>query len=125
MNARLSNSDADLRQVVEEQQRRIAELEAHQAAPRREKRHHPHRFWIALLLVTGTLLTPIGITALFVHTQLKDTSRYVQTIKPLASNPAVQAYVADQVTTSLFDQVDVESYVRNALPRAAKVWSVH
>jgi hypothetical protein len=75
-----------------------------------------HRFWVTVLLVLGTLLTPITITALFVHTEISDTGRYVQNVAPLASDPAIQAYIADNVTNRLFAEVDVESYIRDALP---------
>jgi hypothetical protein len=114
------SDDESLRELVEAQERRIEELEARQASQTRRKRHHPHRVWIVLLLALGTLLTPITFTALFVHTQISNTGRYVQNIKPLASDPAIQAYVADQVTTSLFNQVDIDSYVRDALPPRAE-----
>ncbi|HEY7133712.1 MAG TPA: hypothetical protein VIB48_01475 [Acidimicrobiia bacterium] len=79
-----------------------------------------HRWLVALLLVLGFILTPITIVVLFAHTELTDTGRYVSTIKPLASDPAVQAYAADQITTNLFDQVDVNAYVKDALPDRAQ-----
>src|SRR3974377_126518 len=74
------------------------------------------RVLVALLLVIGAVLTPLAMVTLFVKSQVTDTSRYVQTVKPLASDPAVQAYIADTVTQQLFTQVDVESYVKDALP---------
>lgn len=80
------------------------------------RRRKPHRFWVALLLVLGTVLTPITITALFVHTEITDTGRYVQNVTPLASDPAIQTYIADNVTNRLFAEVDVASYIREALP---------
>lgn len=80
-----------------------------------------HRFWAAVLLVLGFLLTPITIVVLFAHTQITDTGRYVATVKPLARDPAVQQYTADRVTTRLFDNVDVTQYVKQALPDRAQV----
>ena len=59
------------------------------------------------------------IVALFVKTQITDTDRYVQNVAPLSSDPAVQAFVADDITKRLFAQVDVVSYVRSALPERA------
>ncbi len=79
-----------------------------------------HRFWVTILLVIGTLLTPITIMALFVNTEISSTSRYVQNVAPLASDPAIQAYVATDVTNRLFDNTDVESYIRDALPARAE-----
>jgi hypothetical protein len=102
---------------------RNAELESGRAIPtgsnREVRRRRHHRFWVSLLLVVGFFLTPVTIVTLFVHTQLTDTGRYVQTVKPLASDPAVQAYLADRVTNRLFAQVDVGAYVRDVLPQRA------
>jgi hypothetical protein len=83
------------------------------------KQRKRHRFWVVVLLVVGTLLTPITIMALFVNTQISDTGRYVQNVEPLASDPAIQAYVADTITNRLFDNADVESYIRDVLPPRA------
>jgi hypothetical protein len=88
------------------------------AAPPRGRRRH--RIVVVLLLVLGTVLTPITIVALFVHTEVTDTSRYVRNVEPLASNPAIQAYIADDVTRRLFDQADVDQYVRQVLPDRAQ-----
>jgi len=51
----------------------------------------------------------------YTKTQILDTDRYVATVKPLASDPAIQNYVADTVSTNLLAQVDVKSYVNDAL----------
>jgi len=85
--------------------------------PPRKRRHH--RILVSILLVLGTLLTPLAITTLYIKTEITDTGRYVQTVKPLASDPAVQAYIATSITNNLFDQVDVQSYVKNVLPTRA------
>jgi hypothetical protein len=85
-----------------------------QAKPRRR-----HLVLVSLLLVLGTILTPITMVALYVRTQVNDTGRYVSTVAPLASNPAIQAYVADDITNRLFAEVDVESYVKSVLPPVA------
>jgi hypothetical protein len=118
-----------LRAEVEADRKRIAELEAKNAelAASRTKSskkargaRRTHRFWVALLLILGMVLTPVAILALFLHSEIEDTGRYVRTVKPLSSNPAVQAYVADQITHELFTRVDIDSYVKNALPERAQ-----
>jgi len=122
------SSDA-LRAELEADRRRIAELEMENAAlaASREtsgkstsKRRRTHRFWVAVLLILGMVLTPVAILALFLRSEIGDTGRYVQTVKPLSSNPAIQAYVADQITHELFTRVDVDSYVKEALPERAQ-----
>jgi len=123
-----------LRQELEAEKARIAALEAENAAlvaatgrgegdaaAKKKTGRRSHRFWIAILLVIATVLTPLTIVALFVKNQINDTDRYVQTVKPLASNPALQAYVAEDVSQQLFERVDIKKYVKDALPRRADV----
>jgi hypothetical protein len=84
------------------------------------KHRRGHRVWVALLLVLGFVLTPVTILIVFAHTEITDTGRYVATVKPLASDPAIQAYTADQVTNRLFAEVDVDQYVKETLPDRAQ-----
>jgi hypothetical protein len=44
-----------------------------------------------------------------------DENRWVDTVAPLAQNAAIQDYVAARTTQAIFDNVDVESYVKQAL----------
>jgi hypothetical protein len=116
---------------LDEEKRRVAELEARTAAleggggpsdgsGRGGKKRRHHRFFVSLLLVLGFILTPITLVILYVHAEVTDTGRYVQTVKPLASDPAIQSYLADRVTTRLFEEVDVNKYVKDALPDKAQ-----
>jgi hypothetical protein len=119
-----------LRAELERERHRAEELEAKNRAieaGRRDSSEAPagarrrtHRFWVALLLVLGTVLTPITIVALYVNAEVTDTDRYVQTVEPLASDAAIQAYVADRVSSELFSEVDIENYVSDALPDRAQ-----
>jgi hypothetical protein len=123
-----------LRSELEAEKQRIAALEAENAAllaargsggdgaePKAKPGRRSHRFWVAILLVIATVLTPLTIVALFVKQQINDTGRYVQTVKPLASDPAVLAYVAEDVSQQLFERVDIKQYVEDALPKRADV----
>ena len=69
------------------------------------------RVCVALLLILGFFLTPVAVLVTYAKTQVLDTDRYVATVKPLATNPAVQNYIADTVSTNLLAQVDVKAYV--------------
>jgi hypothetical protein len=130
----MSDEEA-LQAQVDAQQARIAELEAEIAAQGEgghgngdgdgdgksgRHRRHGHRVLVILLLVLGMVLTPITLVALFVKTEVTDTSRYVQNVKPLSADPAIQAFVANDVTNRLFAQVNVKSYVQEALPTRAE-----
>jgi len=81
------------------------------------------RLCVAVLLILGFLLTPVAVLVTYAKTQVLDTDRYVATVRPLASNPAVQDYVATTVANSLLAQVNVKQYVTEALPDRAQALS--
>src|SRR5436189_2442512 len=78
-----------------------------------------HGWWRPLVatvaLVLVGLLAPLAVVATWAHDQISDTDRYVQSITPLASNPAVQKAIADRVTTELFDRLDVKAVTQDAI----------
>lgn len=69
-----------------------------------------------LLLIVATLLVPVSVLGVWSRNQLLDTDRYVETVTPLASDPAIQDAVVERVTTALYSGVDVQSQVAAALP---------
>ncbi len=71
----------------------------------------------AFLLVVAVLLTPVSVLAVWSRNQLLDTDRYVETVTPLASDPAVQDAVVQRVTAAIYDGVDVRQLVAGALPQ--------
>src|SRR3954454_10205420 len=81
------------------------------------------RFLVALLLIAGFLLTPVAVLVTYAKTQVLDTDRYVATVRPLASDPAIQDAAANRVATELLAQVDVKQFVTDALPAQAQVLS--
>lgn len=78
---------------------------------------------VVTLLVVACILAPIAGTSIWLKNQVTDTSRYVRTVKPLASNSAVQAAVAAQVTDELFSRVDINARAKQALPPRAQSFS--
>ena len=79
-----------------------------------------HRVLATILIVFGTILTPLTIVALFVHTELTDTNRYVQTVTPLSANPAVQSFVADDISNRLIAKINEKQYIASLLPSQAQ-----
>jgi hypothetical protein len=66
----------------------------------------------AALLIAGNLLFWAGNTAV-------KTDRYVETAAPLIKDPAIQSAIATYATTQLYNNVDVEQLVSEALPPRA------
>lgn len=60
-----------------------------------------------VLVVIGLLLAPVAVISAWARLQLVDTDRFVSTFAPLAEDPAVQAYIGDQVTVAIEEQVDI------------------
>jgi hypothetical protein len=77
------------------------------------------RVTVSLLVVISCVLAPLSVTAIWVRRQILSTSHYVATVKPLASNPAIQQAVATNITDTLFKNVDVKTIAENALPARA------
>jgi len=80
------------------------------------RRHVLRRIGAAILLVVVFLAAPVTAVTLYTRNQVLDTDRYVETVEPLASNPAVQAYVADRLTREVFARLEVEQRARRLLP---------
>ena len=115
--------------------RRIEELEAENAA----LRMHPDRVpteplepltpapatkkqrgwgWTLLatvLIVIGAILAPVAVVASWAKVELTDTDSFVATYAPLAKDPAVQAYITNEVVDVINQQVDVEQLTSDVI----------
>jgi hypothetical protein len=86
---------------------------------------------VAIVLVVLTaVLACAAVPALYLRSEVLDTDRYVATVTPLASDPAIQAEISNKVTAQITEAVDVEGITREAMtelgnvaPRAAAVIS--
>jgi hypothetical protein len=121
----LSNDErAELQRLREE----VADLRARRAdasARRPVAEAGPARrpWWRAavagLLLGAGCLLAPLSVVAVWARSQVTDTDRYVRTVGPLASDPAIQAAVADRITAQVFASIDVNGLTTQAVDALA------
>ncbi|MGW7053546.1 hypothetical protein [Streptomyces sp. NPDC054887] len=73
----------------------------------------------SVLLLLALLLAPLAVVAAWVHETVSDTDRYVETVAPLASEPAVQEAVINRLTDRVVDNVDV-SAVTDSLARVLR-----
>ena len=55
----------------------------------------------ALLVTLVAVLAPCTIAARWAHDEVTDTDRYVETVAPLADDPAIQAAVTRRVTDEI------------------------
>ncbi|ELP63627.1 hypothetical protein ACKI1I_10815 [Streptomyces turgidiscabies] len=61
----------------------------------------------SVLLLLALLLAPVAVVAAWVQDTVSDTDRYVKTVAPLASDPAVQEVVINRLTDRVVKNVDV------------------
>jgi hypothetical protein len=99
---------------------RVAELEASHGgaaatAPGRP-RHRLKSFFAAVCIVLAWLLAPLSIIAAWTSGIVGDTSRYVHTVSPLATNPDIQAAVANRVSKVVAQNLDLGSLVQEYAP---------
>lgn len=78
------------------------------------------RITVGVLVALSVVLTPLAITAVWLRNEVLDTGTYVDTVRPLASNPAIIDAAATLITNELFSHVDVEREARDALPKRAE-----
>lgn len=90
---------------------RVAELEqTREEKPRRRGRS----IVSAVALVLAALLVPIAVLGTWARLQLVDTDRFVATFAPLAEDPDVQAFIADQALAAINENVDIDGMIDDA-----------
>ena len=102
---------------------RVAELEAMQAAGPAAGPPEPPTdrgsVWRAtasgVLITLACVLAPLSVTSVWASTVLSDTDQYVETVAPIADDPAVQAAIADEVTVAIMDNLDIDTLTEDAL----------
>ncbi|MGW8883790.1 hypothetical protein [Streptomyces sp. NPDC055749] len=96
---------------------RVAALESEAGATKpRPPRHRTRSFLAALLIVIGCVLAPLGIVAAWTADEIGDTDRYVATVAPLASDPDIQAAVANRVTDAVMEYIDLNALLEGVAP---------
>ena len=94
---------------------RLAELESAKPAAEPGK-HRVRSFFSASLIVVACVLAPLSVVAAWAAGEIGDTGRYVATVSPLASNPDIQAGIANRVTTAVAGQLDISALVQQVTP---------
>jgi len=113
---------------VERLRARVAELEAQlsttaEPAAVVETEHRRSVWWSvfsAVLITLACLLAPLSVTSVWASTQVSDTEQYVQTVAPLAEDPAVQSAIAQDVTRAVLEYIDVETLTTEMLQTLAQ-----
>jgi hypothetical protein len=77
------------------------------------------RILCGALVVIVCLLAPLALLAVWTHNTLLNTDQYVETVGPLAEDPAIQQAISNRVVEALKANVNIEDRVQDALPERA------
>ncbi|CAO5248706.1 hypothetical protein [Frankia sp. AgKG'84/4] len=73
------------------------------------RRHEwPRTIGAAALVLLAVVLAPLAVVATWADTAISDSDRYVETVAPLATDPAVRTMVINQLTDRVVSNVDVD-----------------
>lgn len=77
------------------------------------------RLVIGVCLLLAAVLAPLAVVATWAHDAMSDTDRYVETVAPLADNPAVQSAVITRITDAITSRLDIKAVTQEAVDALA------
>jgi hypothetical protein len=110
---------AELAQARAERDRAVQELSRVEAERHAVRRSRTRTVLAGVLVVLFAVLLPLTVAATWAHRTVLDTSTYVSTVKPIASDPAVTAAVSRDITNQLYTALDPQAVIAAALPPKA------
>ncbi len=69
------------------------------------------RILVSVLVVLVCVLVPVSVLGVWVRNTVLHTDQYVDTMAPLASDPAVQKAIATRVTNTLVEETNLEDRI--------------
>ena len=106
-------TEAELAGLKAERDALAAQVAALEDRP--AKRQRTRRVFTVILVIVSVLAFSLAVPGTWVRRTLGDTDRYVATVTPLPSDPAVQEYLAREITTSVFEALGVQERLSTAL----------
>jgi hypothetical protein len=103
---------------------RVTELEEELQQPERRRRRGWRSGISGVLVLLACLLAPLSVASVWASEVLSDTDRYVETVAPIAEDPAVQQAIADEVTAAIMENLDVTRAIAEALGTLAQQGNV-
>jgi hypothetical protein len=102
---------ARLRQEVEDLRQRLDEAEPSPG----DRRGWWRPVVAGLLIAIAAVLAPVSVLATWARGEIEDTDQYVETITPLASDPAVQDAIATRIEDAIFDRIDLDAITQDVV----------
>jgi hypothetical protein len=88
---------------------RLRSVPASQAPPATERYGWWRPVVAGVLVVLAAFIAPLSVLATWSNGQLQDTDRYLETVGPLAEDPAVQEAIAARIEEVIFSYLDVDA----------------
>ena len=80
------------------------------------KKHKVRSFFAAVSAIIGIYLILSSISVIWLNRTLTNTGAYVSTVAPLVTKPAIQKYIAQEVTTAILKNSPTENLASALLP---------
>jgi len=69
-----------------------------------------------VLVVLSALLAPLAVSAVWVHERILTTDGWVDTVAPLADDPAVIDAMSARIVNTIFERADIQDRITDILP---------
>jgi hypothetical protein len=106
-------SPAEVERLRVENERLAAEVERVRSAP--ERRHRTRKILTPIVVVLTVIALVAAVPGTWVRRTFVDQDRYVATVSTIAEDPAVQDYLARQITLQTFQALGVEDRIGSVL----------
>lgn len=127
MTSAASSDTAQLHTRLEELEAENARLRAASVAPESESVTPQPRgsrwraFFSALCIVVATILVPVAVVSAWARLELVDESAFVETLAPLADDPAVQQMIIDETVEAVEAKVDFDTLTADVFDGIAQL----
>ncbi|WP_051277010.1 hypothetical protein [Marmoricola sp. URHB0036] len=75
---------------------------------------------VGVCVLLAAVLAPLAVVATWAHDAMSDTDRYVQTVAPLADDPAVQDVVITRISDAITSRLNVHEITQEAVDALAQ-----
>ncbi|HEY5267810.1 MAG TPA: hypothetical protein VII94_01595, partial [Candidatus Saccharimonadales bacterium] len=89
------------------------------------KKHKVRSFFSAISTIVGIYLILSSISVIWLNRTLTNTPTYVNTVAPLVTKPAIQKYIAQEVTTAILKNSPTQSLASALLPASEAASSLN
>jgi hypothetical protein len=90
------------------------------ATPKKQRKIGARSVAALLVFIIAVLVTPVALVGHWGHRTVIDTTRYLETVGPLAADPAVQESISTAVTNSITSQINTDELVGGLLGNIVK-----